>query len=76
VRLYPGDVVVACTDGITEADNSAEEEFGSKRLVDLVASERTRPAQEIVQSVLKEVDLFSHGGTHDDDRVILILKVV
>jgi hypothetical protein len=26
--------------------------------------------------VLKEVDLFSHGGTHDDDRVIFIMKVV
>jgi phosphoserine phosphatase RsbU/P len=76
VKLHPGDVVVACTDGITEADNSAEEEFGSQRLVDLVASERTQPAQDIVKSVLKEVDLFSHGGTHDDDRVILILKVV
>jgi phosphoserine phosphatase RsbU/P len=76
VKLHPGDVVVACTDGITEADNSAEEEFGSQRLVDLVSSERTQPAQDIVKSVLKEVDLFSHGGTHDDDRVILILKVV
>ena len=69
-------MVVACTDGITEADNAAEEEFGSKRLVDLVASERTQPAQDIVKSVLKEVDLFSHGGTHDDDRVIFIMKVV
>jgi hypothetical protein len=41
-----------------------------------VASERTLPANEIVKSVLKEVDLFSHGGTHDDDRVIFIMKVV
>src|SRR6202522_3745833 len=76
VKLYPGDVVVACTDGITEADNAAEEEFGSKRLVDLVASERTQPAHDIVKSVLKEVDLFSQGGTHDDDRVIFVMRVV
>jgi serine phosphatase RsbU (regulator of sigma subunit) len=44
--------------------------------VDLVARERQLPAQEIVQCVLRDVDLFSHGGTHEDDRVILILKVV
>ena len=54
----------------------AEEEFGSKRLVELVASERTQPAADIVKSVLKEVDLFSQGGTHDDDRVIFVMRVV
>jgi len=29
-----------------------------------------------MKSVLTEMALFSHGGTHKDDRVILILKVV
>lgn len=76
VRLEPGDIVVACTDGITEANNPQEEEFGQERLVDLVARERALPASEIVQTVLTEVDRFSRGGTHEDDRVILILKVV
>jgi len=46
------------------------------RLVDLVASERTQPAADIVKSVLKAVDLFSQGGTHDDDRVIFVMRVV
>jgi serine phosphatase RsbU (regulator of sigma subunit) len=41
-----------------------------------VARERSLPAAEIVQSVLTEVDHFSRGGTHEDDRVILIMKVV
>jgi sigma-B regulation protein RsbU (phosphoserine phosphatase) len=76
VKLHRGDVVVFCTDGITEANNSSEEEFGTQRLVELVARERELPAQEIVQSVLTQVDLFSRGGTHEDDRVILVLKVV
>jgi phosphoserine phosphatase RsbU/P len=75
VKLHPGDIVVACTDGITEADNAAEEEFGSQRLVDMVAQERTQSADAIVQSVLTEVDQFSRGGTHEDDRVIMILRV-
>ncbi|MFZ3214856.1 MAG: GAF domain-containing SpoIIE family protein phosphatase [Candidatus Acidiferrales bacterium] len=76
VKLFPGDVVVACTDGITEANNSSEEEFGTQRLVELVTRDRHLPAQEIVQAVMAEVDSFSLGGTHEDDRVILILKVV
>lgn len=76
VRLEPGDIVVACTDGITEAMDRDDEEFGQERLVQLVAKERALPAAELVQSVLTEVDLFSRGGTHEDDRVILIMKVV
>jgi serine phosphatase RsbU (regulator of sigma subunit) len=68
-------VVVFCTDGITEANNSSEEEFGMQRLLDLVTRERHLPAQEIVQAVMTNVDSFSRGGTHEDDRVILILKV-
>ena len=76
VRLETGDIFVACTDGITEAMDAQDDEFGSQRLVELVARERALPAAEIVQSVLTEVDYFSRGGTHEDDRVILILKVV
>jgi sigma-B regulation protein RsbU (phosphoserine phosphatase) len=76
VRLNTGDIVVSCTDGITEAMDQESEEFGQPRLVDLCVRERAKPAQEIVDIVLKEVDLFSRGGTHEDDRVIMILKVV
>jgi len=76
VRMEPGDIFVGCTDGITEAMNTQDEEYGQQRLVELVAKERALPAAEIVKSALTEVDLFSRGGTHEDDRVILILKVV
>ncbi len=76
VQLNPGDVVVACTDGITEANNAQEEEFGKEGLVELVVRERHLSADEIVKAVLTEVDQFSRGGTHEDDRVILVLKVV
>jgi sigma-B regulation protein RsbU (phosphoserine phosphatase) len=76
VRMELGDIFVACTDGITEAMNAQDDEYGSQRLIELVARERALPAAEIVQSVLTEVDHFSRGGTHEDDRVILIMKVV
>jgi sigma-B regulation protein RsbU (phosphoserine phosphatase) len=75
VRLGTGDILVACTDGITEAMDRNDDEFGSDRLVQLVGKERALRAPEIVKSVLTEVDLFSRGGTHEDDRVILIMKV-
>ena len=76
VRMEPGDIFVACTDGITEAMNAQDDEFGSQRLIDLVARERSLPAAEIVLNpVLTEVDHFSRGGTRENDRR-LIMKVV
>jgi sigma-B regulation protein RsbU (phosphoserine phosphatase) len=76
LRLEKGDVFVACTDGITEAMNRNSEEYGLERLIGTVGRLRQLPAAEIMKRVLAEVDDFSRGGTHEDDRIILILKVV
>ena len=75
-RLEKGDVFIACTDGITEAMDREGNEFGLERLVASVSNHRQRKPQEIVNRVLNEVDEFSRGGAHEDDRVVLILKVV
>jgi phosphoserine phosphatase RsbU/P len=75
IRLDPGDLVAAYTDGITEATDVHGEEYGLERLLDLLRAERAAPASQIVETVLSSVDLYSRGGTHEDDRVILILKV-
>ncbi|HUI73504.1 MAG TPA: GAF domain-containing SpoIIE family protein phosphatase [Candidatus Acidoferrum sp.] len=76
VRLQPGDVLVACTDGITEAMDAAGNEFGRPRLAEMVARLRGRTADEILQGVIEEVEKHAHGGTYEDDRVLLILKAV
>jgi phosphoserine phosphatase RsbU/P len=75
-KLHKGDIVVACTDGITEAADKNDEEFGRERLSEFVAKHRELTADQIVTTVLTEVDQFSRGGTHEDDRVILVIKVV
>jgi len=76
IRLETGDIVVGCTDGITEAMNAQDDEYGNERLVELVRSKRDAPAEAIVAAVLDDVGRFSRGGTHEDDRIILILKVL
>jgi sigma-B regulation protein RsbU (phosphoserine phosphatase) len=75
VKLNPGDVLVTCTDGIGEAQDTNEEEYGSDRLAACIAKNREKSAQEIVEIVLREVTDFSRGGTHVDDKVLMILKV-
>lgn len=76
IRLEPGDIVVGCTDGITEAMDTQENEFGVERLMEVVHRERAAPATRVVDLVLTEVDRFSRGGPHEDDRVILVMKVL
>jgi phosphoserine phosphatase RsbU/P len=75
VKLNPGDILVCCTDGILEAMNPNEEEFGNKRLAECIAKHRTKAAGAIIEAVLAEVAAFSKGGTHVDDKVLMVLKV-
>ena len=75
VQLQPGEVVVACTDGITEASDAAEDQYGMERLARAVSSQRSRPAREIVDAVFDDVNAFSAGAEGRDDRVVLALKV-
>jgi sigma-B regulation protein RsbU (phosphoserine phosphatase) len=76
LALESGDIMVGCTDGITEAMDAQSDEYGSQRLIESVERVRNLPAQRIVDAVLEDVERFSRGGTHEDDRVIYVLKVL
>lgn len=75
VQLQPGDVVVACTDGISETSNAADEQYGSERLAVVARDERDLPAAAIVDAIFGDVDCFAGGAARRDDRVALALKV-
>lgn len=74
VALGKGDLLVACTDGITEAMDSAGTEFSRARLVEIVARMRQRRPDEIMQAVIGEVDKHSRGGVYEDDRILMVMK--
>ncbi len=74
-RLNPGDILVASTDGITEACNANDEEFGHQRLAACVARNRHKSAEQIIEAVLAEVKEYSKDGAHRDDKVLMVLKV-
>ena len=75
VDLRVGDVLVACTDGITEAMDAAGNEFGKPELAASVAAKRERAPQEILRAVIAEVEKHSRGGLYEDDRILLVMKV-
>jgi sigma-B regulation protein RsbU (phosphoserine phosphatase) len=75
VQMKPGDVLVCCTDGILEACDHKEDEFGKERLADCIMRHQSKSAQVIVDSVLAEVNAFSRTGKYTDDKVLMVLKM-
>lgn len=75
VRLEPGDVLVAFTDGISEAMNPAGEEWGEERLAAAVQGCRGRPAREIAARVLQAADAFAAGAEQHDDMTLVVMTL-
>jgi sigma-B regulation protein RsbU (phosphoserine phosphatase) len=73
-RLAAGDRLVLFTDGVTEAINPDEEEFGEERLIKLVVDHRDQPAQALQAKILSAVAEFT-GGDFQDDSTLVDLAV-
>jgi serine phosphatase RsbU (regulator of sigma subunit) len=73
-RLDPGDVLVLFIDGVTEAMNHAEDEFGEERLTEVVRLNKHRTAHEIVQAITGSLAVFVAGAATADDVTLVVLK--
>ena len=73
VQLAPGDVLLLYTDGITESQDSREEFFGEKRLVETMQANRGRSAQDIQDSLISEVREFVGDAPQFDDITLMVV---
>jgi sigma-B regulation protein RsbU (phosphoserine phosphatase) len=69
VTLKPGTQLLFYTDGITEAMNRSDEEYGAGRLVEHFL----RPSA-CVDGLIEEVGRFSHGSNHIDDATAVLIR--
>jgi serine phosphatase RsbU (regulator of sigma subunit) len=74
LELQPGDGIVLYTDGITEAQNPEEEQYGMERLCEVVSQNWHLEAQEIQQAVIADVRQYIDTQKVFDDITLLILK--
>jgi serine phosphatase RsbU (regulator of sigma subunit)/uncharacterized glyoxalase superfamily protein PhnB len=70
-QLSSGDILALYTDGVTEACDEAEEEFGERRLIEALRRYREQPASELLASIVGEVQQFSPNQQHDDITLIV-----
>jgi serine phosphatase RsbU (regulator of sigma subunit) len=74
VPLGPGDLVVVCSDGVTEARNLAGDEFGRDRLVEALHGRHGSKPEVVLEHVLGAVKAFSQGAAQADDITLLVLR--
>lgn len=74
-QLEKGDVLVAYTDGITEAENPQGEMWGQVRLEKLLRTCRDRNPKQIIKCILDELAAFSKGRPQRDDVTLVVLRV-
>jgi len=71
-----GDLLVLFTDGLTEARNREDEEFGSHRVRELILRNKSREPREIRQKVLEGVRSFCGAENFADDVTLLVARLV
>ena len=76
IPFKKGDLLLAYTDGITEAMNIDEEEFGEDRLKNVVKENPDLTCLELKNKILEEVDNFTKSDLLSDDRTLVIIKYI
>ncbi len=76
VPLATGDMLVLYTDGVTEASTSTGEQYGVKRLEDLVRRLADQPAAQIVEAIRIEVEAFTGEMHLNDDLTLVVARLV
>lgn len=71
IELYPGDIFIAFSDGITEPENEFGE-FGEDRLIETVAAHRLQPLERITEHVISAVQDWI-GSTEQPDDITVVL---
>lgn len=70
-ELHSGDLLVLYTDGVTECENPAEEEFGQQRLVESMRRHQSLPPERLAAAVSEDVLAYGQGRQFDDLTLIV-----
>ncbi|HZQ50760.1 MAG TPA: SpoIIE family protein phosphatase [Bryobacteraceae bacterium] len=76
IALHHGDLFLAYTDGMSEAMNADDEEWGEKRMIEAAAAARELCAKKILERVMQAADEFVQGAPQHDDMTLLVMKVI
>jgi phosphoserine phosphatase RsbU/P len=76
VRVEPGDVLLAFTDGVTEPENSYAEEFGERRLIGTVREDLDSAPEALANEIYRRITDWTGSTEAQDDMTMLYLKAL
>ena len=75
VQLGKGDIFIQYTDGVTEAMNANQDEYGEDRFYDCIKKLGDIPADKIVEEIVNDIQKFTGGIEQSDDITMVVMKV-
>jgi sigma-B regulation protein RsbU (phosphoserine phosphatase) len=73
--LAPGDILLAYTDGISEAMTMDDEEWGEERMIAAAQAFSELPAAQMIERMIAAADAFTAGAPQHDDMTLVIVKL-
>ncbi len=73
--VAPGDLMVMYSDGVVEATNSADEQFGEERLLAVIRGNSEKSAVEIRDEILRHVNTFLEKEQAQDDLTLVVARI-
>ena len=74
IGLKSGDIAVLYTDGVTEAINAQEEEFGTERLNETIRACQHMPVGDMIRTIVDEIMKFAGKQPQADDITIIVFR--
>ena len=75
VELMKDDVIILYTDGVSEALNLEFEEYSEEKLEKVAKSLMNKSANEILNGIKEDVQIFTQGNLQSDDITMIVIKV-
>ena len=75
LHLLPGDIVLAFTDGISEAMNASEDDWGEDRMIAEAQAHADLNAEELLRRLFRAADAFAAGAPQHDDMTLVVLRL-
>ena len=73
--LPSGGIMLLYTDGLNEAENRQQEQYGEDRILQQMTSQASQSMRDMVESLKEDTDLFRDGAEQNDDLTILALRI-
>ncbi len=75
ISLKPDDKLILFTDGIVEAMNEKDEEYGQERFIDIIKKYHYFDAKSLVDKILMDVEVFAGSAPQSDDLTLMIVSM-